>query len=332
MSLADRAISKIKRIATEQVAGSPMGALTARNINGNYILMYHGVTATGNTQFNRRHTALHCFRKQIRFLKRHCAVISVDDFFKGRFVPEKPNFAITFDDGYLNNFTYAKPVLEEFKCPATFYITGLNQIQDNILWADYVNIASILCSADIEIEGELFLKKGNTYFSKQSGRSLYDIIKHQKAGYSYKQKVRDVFQKQVNFQNQAAIKEYWQLMNDQQITEASRSAFITIGSHGYYHNNLGTVSHEDALNELQLSKKYLEGLVQYPVSQLAYPDGSYTPTLIQAAGQMGFEIQLAADQFLFKEDDVNFYLKKRCGIYTVDSCINQVLGAIRTSL
>jgi peptidoglycan/xylan/chitin deacetylase (PgdA/CDA1 family) len=331
MSLAARLISKTKRVATEQIAGSFMGGMVADGIKGNYILMYHGVTAKGDTRFNRRHASISCFRKQVAFLKKHASVISLSDFFEGKFNPAKANFALTFDDGYLNNLTCAKPVLEEFKCPATFFITGLNEINDPILWADYVNIASTLTGTDIEIEGVLFKKKGNTYFSQLSGKSLYEVIKHQKADYAYKQKVKEAFSKHVNFENDDLIKEYWQLMNDRQIEEVSRSSYITIGSHSYYHNNLGTISHQNALEELTRSKKYLENLVQYDIKQLAYPDGSYTPQLVASAKQMGFKVQLAADHFLFNESANNPDIKKRNGIYTIDSCLNQLFTAIQSN-
>jgi peptidoglycan/xylan/chitin deacetylase (PgdA/CDA1 family) len=330
MSFVAKAISKAKRVGAEQIGGSFMGGLVANGIKGNYILMYHGVTATGSARFNRRHASITCFRKQISFLKKYTSVISLDDFFEGKFNPGKANFALTFDDGYLNNFRYAKPVLEEFKCNATFFITGLNEIGDPVLWADYVNIASTLCSADIEIEDDLFRKRGDTYFSQASGKSLYDIIKYQKANYTYKQKVKEAFARHINFENDEAIKEYWQLMNDRQIEETSRSAYIKIGSHGYYHNNLGVITHENAVDELRRSKKYLEGLVQYDIRQVAYPDGSYTPELVRSAKQTGFNIQLAADHFLFNETSGNPDIKRRNGIYTIDSCLNQLFTAIKS--
>ncbi len=331
MSITAKVVSKAKRVLTEQIGGSFMGGLIAGQIDGNYILMYHGVSATGSTRFNRRHASVACFTNQIKFLKKYCAVISLSDFFEGKFVSGKPNFALTFDDGYLNNFANAKPILEEFKCPATFFITGLNEVGDNMLWADYVNIASVLTDKEVEVEGEQFKKQGNTYFSKFSGKSLYEVIKHQKADYSYKLKVKDAFGKYVSFENEPAIKEYWQLMSDQQIAETSHSAFIKIGSHGYYHNNLGTIAHDKALDEVSRSKKYLENLVQYEVREIAYPDGSYTPALLTSAKQMGFNVQLAADHFLFNEKPDNPDIKKRNGIYTIDTCLNQLFTAIKTS-
>ena len=329
MQFSAKVVSKVKRSAREQVAGSFLGGLQAKKITGNYILMYHGVTKTGSTRFNSRHASAACFHRQISFLKKYCSIVSLQDFWDGKFEYGKANFAITFDDGYLNNFVYAKPILEAFECPATFFITGMNEVGDNILWADYVNIAAILTSKDVEIEGELFRKQGNIYCSVSSGKSLYDIIKHQKADYGYKQKVKEAFGKHVNFQNDPAIKEYWQLMDDTQISETAQSAYIKIGSHGYYHNNLGTVKHEMAIEELNRSKKYLEKLAGYDIQQLAYPDGSYTPQLVQAARKSGFVFQLAADNFLFNESGENGDIKKRNGIYSVDSCLNQLFESIK---
>ena len=329
MSITAKVVSKAKRIYTEQVGGSFMGGLVANQIKGNYILMYHGVSTAGGTQFNRRHASIACFTKQIKFLKKYCAVISLQHFFEGKFVSGKPNFALTFDDGYLNNFTNARHILEEFKCPATFFITGLNEVGDNILWADYVNIASVLTDKDIEVEGELFKKRGNTYFSQPSGKSMYEVIKHQKADYSYKLKVKEAFGKHVSFENEPDIKEYWRLMSNEQIAETSRSPFIKIGSHGYYHNNLGTITHHEALDEISRSKKYLENLVQYEVKEIAYPDGSYTPSILTSAKQLGFNVQLAADHFLFNEKPDNPDIKRRNGIYTIDTCLNQLFTAIK---
>ena len=324
-----KVVSKVKRIAREQVAGSFLGGLQAKKITGNYILMYHGVTTYGNVRFNRRHASLICFRKQIKFLKSYCAVISLEDFFAGKLVPGKPNFALTFDDGYLNNFRLAKPVLEHFQCPATFFITGLNEVKDPILWADYVNIASTYTNKDLVVDGELFKKTGANYVSQVSGKSIYEVIKQQRAEYDYKLKVKEAYGKLVNFENDPTLKEYWQLMNDEQIIETAHSKYISIGSHAYYHNNLGTVPQTAAENELKASKKYLENLVQYNIRQLAYPDGSYTPPLVQAAEKMGYSIQLAADHFLFNENNSNPLIKKRYGIYTIDTCLNQLFTAIQ---
>lgn len=66
------------------------------------------------------------FRRQMRFLKDHrYKVISLEeaaDFIKNKKRPPSRSIAITFDDGYLDNYTYAFPILKEYNFPATIFI------------------------------------------------------------------------------------------------------------------------------------------------------------------------------------------------------------------
>jgi peptidoglycan/xylan/chitin deacetylase (PgdA/CDA1 family) len=325
----DRVFSKAKRFSTELIGSSFFAGLVTRKIKDNYILMYHGVTATGSTQFNRRHVSVSCFKKQLDFLVKNFSVISLADFFEEKFDPTRANFAITFDDGYRNNYVNAKPILEQYQCPATFFISGLNQIGDNILWGDFVNIASYYAQDDITIEGEKFIKKKNIYYSTESGKSLYEVIKHDNAAYTYKLKVREAFGRQVNVTGVTGIEEYWQLMTDPQISDTAASKYVTIGCHGYYHNNLGSIAHADACDELMKGKKYLENLTQHSINQLAFPDGSYTLQLSQSAYESGFNMQVAVDDFLHAPKPHPAYIKTRSGVYAVDSCLNQHFTAIK---
>ncbi len=312
----------------EQVARSPLSSLVAGKIRGNYILMYHGIAADKSNVFNRRHLSYKYFIKHIAFLKKHFEIISLADYFSGNYDYTKSNFVLTFDDGFLNNYVYAKPILEQFKAPATFFITGLNDLGDNILWADYLNIGSIFSDKDVVIEGEVFKKTNETYYSADTGKSLYDIIRYERTDYDYKLKVKQSFGAQEYFMKDHKFQEYWKLMSNEQIQELANSPLLTVGSHGYFHNNLGSVPHKEAMSELSKSKAYLENLTQQKIDKLAYPDGSYTIELIQDAHDMGFGVQLAADVPRCDESPRNEYIQRRRGIYAVGSCINQIFDAV----
>ena len=78
------------------------------------ILMYHSVNPSHQWSIKPKE-----FEKQIKFLTSNYQASSLKDFLNFN----KNSFAITFDDGYEDNFYYALPVLKKYNCPATFFIS-----------------------------------------------------------------------------------------------------------------------------------------------------------------------------------------------------------------
>jgi peptidoglycan/xylan/chitin deacetylase (PgdA/CDA1 family) len=323
--MVDRIFRKLNRIQNDLIFSSGIGASQSLKQTPHTILMYHGVNQEGKNQFNCRHTAQRDFIRQIRFLKKYAHIISLQDFFEGRFIDGRPNFAITFDDGYRNNYLFAKPVLEEARVPATFFITGLNEMNQNILWADFLNIACTLTQSNIIIEGETFKSVNGVYQSLDTGKNLYEIIKHEKANSQYKSNMISAFDKLYDFRSDKSFDHYWKLMTDDEIRHCGASEFIEVGSHAYMHNNLSSISFELAKNELIASRNYLESIMHQPLLSLAYPDGSYSREVITAAEQLGFTYQVAAEGFHYKEDETDNRIRDRVGIYSVYSCANQLM-------
>ena len=91
------------------------------------ILMYHNTLAEGKKQ------SVYCInqnnlRKDFQYLKDNgYSVISCKDLIycvdNGEALPDKA-VILTFDDGYLNNMTYALPLLEEFGYSGLFSVVG----------------------------------------------------------------------------------------------------------------------------------------------------------------------------------------------------------------
>lgn len=103
------------------------------NDKGIPILMYHSIDkeidpVTG--KLNELRVPKEVFREQMKYLKENgyitLTMSEVYDFFQNsKGVPEK-SIVITFDDGYLDNYTNAYPILKEFGFNATvFIISGL---------------------------------------------------------------------------------------------------------------------------------------------------------------------------------------------------------------
>lgn len=87
------------------------------------IIMYHNID--GNSASSRLSVSPKSFKAQMNFLKsRHYNVVKLEDMSRmvkeSRFPPK--TIAITFDDGYENNYVNAYPVLKEVGLPATIFV------------------------------------------------------------------------------------------------------------------------------------------------------------------------------------------------------------------
>jgi peptidoglycan/xylan/chitin deacetylase (PgdA/CDA1 family) len=78
------------------------------------------------------------FASHIEFLMANYSVVRVSELvpmIRGKKL-DKDVVCITFDDGYEDNFLYALPVLEQYSCPATFFISTGNIGSNEPYWWD----------------------------------------------------------------------------------------------------------------------------------------------------------------------------------------------------
>lgn len=89
------------------------------------ILMYHSVSPTATPQ-NRLSVAPQTFQRQMQFIKKFrynvMPLEKLADLIREKKKIPGRTVAITFDDGYKDNFIYAFPVLKRYNLPATIFI------------------------------------------------------------------------------------------------------------------------------------------------------------------------------------------------------------------
>lgn len=315
--------NKIKRTFIDLCFSFGIEKHLYKNKKGKAIIMYHGVDLVGDKTFNQRHIGIEDFKKQVIWLKKNCNIISIEDYFNNKIDSTKFNVAITFDDGYLNNYKYAFPILEENKIPATFYITGLNNTKHKLQWGDTLNFMQKLYPNNtFNIDHYTFIKKGNDFFESSTNKPLSDFCRSN--DYNFKEKLNQILIDKVDIERKELL-DYWKLMTEEQIKKVSESKFVSIGSHGWYHNNLGNINKNDAEKEIIQSKKYLESITKKEINSIAYPDGSYSAPIKELAEKYGFNSQLAV-QYHFDKDGTDSRIENRYGIYPVFSWCNQLIG------
>ena len=104
------------------------------------ILMYHRVAPKEDDWSLAPHSP-ESFETHIRHLCRNYEIISLDELIphlnNGNWFPERA-VAITFDDGYKDNYQYAYPILKKHKVPATVFLATSHISQGGLFWTDKV--------------------------------------------------------------------------------------------------------------------------------------------------------------------------------------------------
>lgn len=293
------------------------------NSRGARILVYHGICSKDQLKFNTIFTKLKSFESQLRFYKKYFNVISLDDFYARRFSDERFNICLSFDDGFANNHKYVLPLLEKYELPATFFITGVSDAGYDILWNDALCLAYRYGPYKFVLRGEEFIKgKDRKYISSVSGKKLADILRSET--FEAKNELITL----VGSCKHEASADYWLQMTTNQIKELAASKWATIGSHSYYHNDLAKTSATSLQEDLIASKKFLENTTGKEVKALAFPYGSYSENVVEAAKQAGYA-QLLATEFLFNNSADDQSLRERLTVNPFISNINQMYANIR---
>jgi peptidoglycan/xylan/chitin deacetylase (PgdA/CDA1 family) len=289
-----------------------------KNARGARILVYHGICRDDHLRFNTLFLKLKVFESQLKLYKKYFNIISLDDFYNGRFSDKQFNLCLTFDDGFANNYKYVLPLLEKYQVPAVFFITGIRDAGYDILWNDVLSVSYRHGPSEIILKNEKFVKgKDKRYISLSTGKRLAELLRLTE----FEDKA-ELMQVLGPFKNQAED-DYWLQATEEQVRILSSSNWATIGSHSYYHNDLARVSDNSVNEDLRRSKDFLENITGKEIKALAFPYGSYSRKVVDQAKHAGYS-QLLATEFLFPEDTGDVTLRERFTINPFISNINQM--------
>src|SRR5215470_1339070 len=73
---------------------------------GARIVVYHGLCPSNPTRFNSLFVTTKTFEQHLQFYKKYFHIVSLEDYYAGRFINERFNICLTFDDGFANNYKY----------------------------------------------------------------------------------------------------------------------------------------------------------------------------------------------------------------------------------
>ncbi|PJF37280.1 MAG: hypothetical protein CUN49_01095 [Candidatus Thermofonsia Clade 1 bacterium] len=231
------------------------------------------------------------FARQMAWIAKHFNVISLPVLhaflIKGRPLPARP-LLITFDDGYLDNYLQAFPILKRLQLPAVIFLITSRMARPAPPWWDecalYLNLTAHQ-RAELPLLGECDLStpEARRAATDQLLRALKRIPESEK---------------------QAAVRRLGELLevpapsahpplfvNWDQVREMI-AANIACMPHTVNHPILTRVSAEEAYRELAESKAHIEAQTDQQATAFAYPNGTpsdYNSAIVGMLRDLGFQ-------------------------------------------
>ena len=277
------------------------------------VVMYHYVRDLQNTRYPAiKGLDIRMFHEQLAYFKKHYHFVSaaqlVDAFENGTELPPK-SLLFTFDDAYIDHFTNAFPLLDEYGAQGLFFVPVKAIMNHEVLIVNKIHHVLAVCDKHINelvqqvkmllepYEGKNGVQTFEYYFDKLSVANRFDckevIFIKRLLQVELQEPVRSaiinqLFKKYVSSDEGAFSRELY--MSEDQLKCMQRNGMI-IGSHGYDHFWLGSLPKEEQLIELTKSVDFLKGLgVDMNTLSIGYPYGSHNEDTLDIARGFGFKL------------------------------------------
>jgi peptidoglycan/xylan/chitin deacetylase (PgdA/CDA1 family) len=251
------------------------------SINRYTIFLFHGVIERQThavRNYTRKHLESHYFRAALQSLiDAGGNPISLEDVVradesKSRLPPK--SFAITFDDGFLNNLTVAAPILRDMSIPATFYITTDFIDSNRMSWIDRIEWAlESVGTGEIRLPWNL---ASSVFHSHDDKKSLLTEIRR-----NVKSDPKIGMDKLASdIQKQLILPETWSTndhldkkMNWDEVKELASYPLFNVGGHSHTHAILSFLSEAELDQEVDLSLSMLWEKARIGPRHYSYPEG-----------------------------------------------------------
>jgi len=206
------------------------------------------------------------FEQQIKFIKKNFKPVSMSE---GLRLLEQGDsneiYAnINLDDGYMDNYLHAYPILKKYNIPATIFLTTDYIGKEHVFWWDRVFNALPHKSQDQTDNVNSVLIDKN---EEERESLIYELEKE----HSVKQRPRP------------------NLMLGWDEIKEMQNGLISFGAHTKTHRNLCLLKDEEVLREMIDSKNIIEKELGQKIKEFAYPFGRLDERVVRLAKEAGFE-------------------------------------------
>ena len=231
-------------------------------------------------------------RLHLSYLKTHFSLISFNELVRRLKTGDDVSrcAVLTFDDGWLDNYLYAFPILLEFNAPATIFLTsgfiGTHQWfwPEEIGWALLSVYRERIDISLLPVQLSHILKKEH-FPQKDVGKSIDRIIAAIKL-WDPLQRL-SVSQQCTQLRTKMTKEPKRLLINWNEARKMTESGLVDFGSHTVSHALLNQLQPEDVLQELVKSVAKIHKEIGVQTNYFAYPNGNYTSQVLAILAESG---------------------------------------------
>lgn len=225
------------------------------------------------------------------------------------------NFLMTFDDGFVNNYKLALPILKKFQIPALFFISTEHIQSGEQFWFDRV-ITPIQIHKITSLDLQHLGLRDYRFFPSEGPIRWNDIqallLDIKAKGNATDPDVRRIlgFFDEISRDISADVNNKYRPLTHDEICQMQTSKLCYFGSHSHRHEILTYLTTKDLIMNLVKSKEFLEKLLGQPITHFAYPNGDTNTSVTMYCRKSGYEYCYLATSGLVNSHTNTMYIPR----------------------
>ena len=280
-----------------------------------WVIMYHRILPQNDSRYSTEEPGMivepETFSQHLRIFKNEFSMIPLIEWVnrvnRGLPVPSK-SCAITFDDGWLDNYEYALPILETEQVPATFFVVSELAGTNNNFWPN--RLIRLLQQPQTIIRQHPWLLSlvGNHQVNRESIAKIISCIKSKPDSF-----ILDRLEQAEKIIKLKHLKPV--LMGWDQLRHLSDHPLFDIGSHSCNHVRLCDGLDPSVMkHEISTSKKQLTERLEKPVRLFCYPNGEYSKEAVSEVANL-YEAAVTTQPGINLSTNSSLHTLNRYGIH-----------------
>jgi peptidoglycan/xylan/chitin deacetylase (PgdA/CDA1 family) len=303
--------SRLKAGVRRTVAGAyyHSGRFKARLRGRVIILMYHRVLTPKELAAHYVQPGMYVladvFARQMQFLRENFHILSLEDLIerwqRGGGLDHAGRYCVvTFDDGWLDNYLYAYPVLRRLGIPATIFLPTRFIGTHDWFWPE--RLAHLLATSSTPVA-----KPGTAAWIDHVERTIEEWKDRPSSDI-------EAALREMNASLGGRIPTERVVVDWDEVAEMGKNG-ISFGSHSATHAILATATADAFDAEISESLAVLRRCATNPIAVFCYPNGAYTEAVVQHVKAAGYVGALTTDPGWETTSRPDLFRLRRIGIH-----------------